>query len=165
MHHLSLSRRERLLRLFPAAVLLLLALVPLRGAAADREERSYVGAKACESCHDEQYAGFLKNSNKAHSWKSLEKLLPKLNEAEKKQCYACHTTGYGKPGGFKSLESTPEMANVSCEACHGPGSAHIESGAPEDILRKPDVKSCVVCHNEERVNNFKFKPMLYHGGH
>lgn len=57
------------------------------------------------------------------------------------------------------------MANLSCETCHGPGSLHYETGDTEAIRRKPDVKGCVTCHNADRVQNFKFKPMLYHGGH
>ena len=134
-------------------------------AAEQKETAAYVGAKACESCHEDQYASFMANSNKAHSWKSLEKMLPKLTPAEQKECFACHTTGYGKPGGFVSLEKTPDMANLSCESCHGPGSLHAETGDTSAIRRKPDVKGCAACHNADRVQSFKFKPMLYHGGH
>ena len=129
------------------------------------EERSFVGSGACESCHEEQYESFQRNSNKAHSWKSVEKMLPKLTESEQRDCFSCHTTGYGQPGGFKSMAETPELANLSCEACHGPGSLHAESGDPDDITRTPDSSSCVTCHNGDRIQNFNFKPMLYHGGH
>lgn len=129
------------------------------------ETAAYVGAKACESCHEEEYASFSKNSSKAHSWKSLEKMLPKLTDSEKRECYSCHTTGYGKPGGFVSIEKTPDLANLSCETCHGPGSLHYETGDTSEIRRKPDVKNCQLCHNTDRIQNFKFKPMLYHGGH
>lgn len=125
----------------------------------------YVGAEACEPCHGDQYTSFKTYSSKARSWNSLEKMLPKLTPAEIRGCFACHTTGYGQPGGFVSLEQTPALANISCEACHGPGSVHVESAEASDIRRTPDLKSCVVCHNAERVRNFNFKPMLYHGGH
>lgn len=141
----------------------LLALLPC--ATATAAENSFVGAAACESCHEEQYASFMANSRKAHSWRSIEKMAPKLTHNEIRECYTCHTTGYGQPGGFVSLEKTPQLANVSCEACHGPGAAHAESGDPEDIHRTPDIKSCSECHNAQRVKNFNFKPMLYHGGH
>ena len=144
---------------------LVFALALISKASAEPEEALFVGAKACESCHSDQYASFMSNSNKAHSWKSLSKMLPKLTPSEQSDCFACHTTGYGKSGGFESLEKTPHLANLSCESCHGPGSVHVESGDKNDILCTPDVKSCTICHNAERVQNFKFKPMLYHGGH
>lgn len=146
-----------------ACLVLALALIPV--ASAEPEKAVFIGAKACESCHPDQYASFKANSNKAHSWNSVLKMLPKLTPAEQKDCFACHTTGYGKPGGFESFEKTPHLANLSCEACHGPGSVHAESGDTDDIRRTPDVKSCVTCHNADRIQNFNFKPMLYHGGH
>lgn len=150
--------------IFSVASAVLLSL-SLPAAAVAAEQARYTGAEACKDCHEEQYESFMANSSKAHSWKSLEKMLSKLTGEEKRQCYVCHTTGYGKPGGFESLEKTPHLANVSCEACHGPGSAHVESGEAADIRRTPHITECVVCHNEERVRNFNFKPMLYHGGH
>lgn len=126
---------------------------------------TYVGAAACESCHEDEYASYNKNSRKAHSWNSILKMRGKLSPAEVQECYACHTTGYGKPGGFVSFEKTPELANVGCESCHGPGSLHAESGEAGDIRRTPDINGCLACHNAERIQNFNFKPMLYHGGH
>ena len=140
-------------------------LFPVGSAMADNDTATYVGAEACQDCHTDQFDSFTAHSSKARSWKSLEKMLSKLTPAEQKECYTCHTTGYGKPGGFQSLESTPGLANLSCETCHGPGSLHAETGDPELITRTPDTKGCVTCHNSQRIQNFNFKPMLYHGGH
>lgn len=159
--------RRRFVLSFLSLFCLCLAL-PAFAAARDGEQKesaAYVGSAACRSCHEDQYASFMANSNKARSWKSLEKMLPKLTAAEQKECFACHTTGYGKPGGFVTLERTPDMANLSCETCHGPGSLHYETGDTDAIRRRPDVAGCAACHDAERVRNFKFKPMLYHGGH
>lgn len=128
-------------------------------------EHAFVGAAACGECHQEQYQSFMANSRKAHSWKSVEKMQGKLTESERRECYACHTTGYGQPGGFISLAGTPELANVGCESCHGAGGVHAESGDASDIRRTPEVAMCSTCHNAQRVANFNFKPMLYHGGH
>jgi len=89
-----------------------------------------------------------------------------LTDDEVKTCYACHTTGYGKPGGFVSFEKTPEMANAGCEVCHGPGSEHADSGGDAKlIVLKMKISDCEVCHNAERVKAFNFKPMLFGGAH
>lgn len=53
-------------------------------------------------------------------------LNPQKDYTKEPKCLKCHVTGYGKPGGFISLEQTPGMANVQCEMCHGPGSIYAE---------------------------------------
>ena len=42
-------------------------------------------------------------------------------------CIACHTTGYtkGYDAATDSFDSRWKEPNVSCQACHGPGSAHV----------------------------------------
>ena len=93
-------------------------------------------------------------------------MAPKLTLEELRECYACHATGYGKPGGFVSLEKTPHLANAGCEVCHGPGGAHAESGGDKALIkRKMSVSDCETCHNAQRVRAFGFKPMLYGGAH
>ena len=134
-------------------------------AAEQKETAAYVGAKACESCHEDQYASFMANSNKAHSWKSLEKMLPKLTPAEQKECFACHTTGYGKPGGFTDFAATPELADAGCEVCHGPGADHVATSDPAAIKGKLTVADCAPCHDDPRVRSFGYKPLLQAGAH
>jgi len=128
----------------------------------------YVGSSTCGGCHEKEYNNFMKYAKKAKSDKSVKIMSKKLTLDELKGCYACHTTGYGKPGGFVSYEKTPELGHAGCEVCHGPGSAHVDSGgAKGKIIGKGrmNIKSCEVCHNSERVSNFRFKPMLYGGAH
>jgi hypothetical protein len=129
------------------------------------ESRHFVGTQTCADCHEEQYETFKQYARKAHSFESIQKMQKGLTQQELKECYACHTTGYGQPGGFVSLEKTPHLKNAGCEVCHGPGSAHVESEDPDDIVTQLDMASCLVCHNSERVANFKFKPLLYGGAH
>ncbi len=109
------------------------------------DEPRYVGASVCAGCHPER---------------------PKLTKEELAECYACHTTGYGKPGGFKDFASTPEMADAGCEVCHGPGAAHVDAGGdPEAIAGKPARAVCESCHNSDRVKSFNFKPLMQAGAH
>lgn len=126
--------------------------------------KTYIGSKNCAPCHEEQYNSFIKHSKKAHSWNSVAIMKPKLKEHELQKCYECHTTGYNK-GGFKSIETTPELADVGCETCHGPGSEHAENQDPQSISRKPAVETCTACHNSERIQDFKFKPLIFSGAH
>ena len=129
-------------------------------------ENSYVGTASCKDCHEEQYDNFTKYAKKAHSDRSVKAMASDLSEAELAECYACHTTGYGKPGGFVSYEATPHLADAGCEVCHGPGYEHVESGGdPELIKGSLSMEDCESCHNESRVKSFNFKPLLYGGAH
>ena len=132
---------------------------------ATAQEKTYLGSNACKECHEEQYKSFKSYAKKAHAYWSVQKMLHAVTEAELKRCYECHTTGYGKPGGFVSQEKTPELAEVGCESCHGPGSVHAQSQARKDIKFKLGTKDCEACHSAERVAAFNFKPLIYGGAH
>lgn len=130
-------------------------------------EKNYVGSKACAECHEEEYKTFTTYAKKAHSFKAIEKMRDGLSETELRQCFKCHTTGYGKPGGFVNESQTPEMKNTGCEVCHGPGSVHIETEEISDIINSEnmDMRLCETCHSSEIVSAFNFKPMLHGGAH
>ncbi|MYL82862.1 cytochrome C [Desulfovibrio aerotolerans] len=135
-------------------------------AAADEPSGTYVGSKVCMDCHPKQYESFSRYSKKSHSSQSVKIMAPKLTPEELASCFACHTTGYGKPGGFVSFEKTPEMADAGCEVCHGPGAAHADAGGdPKLIQAKLAMRQCEGCHSAERVRTFNFKPMLFAGAH
>ncbi|MDP3426260.1 MAG: cytochrome c family protein [Humidesulfovibrio sp.] len=129
---------------------------------------AYVGSATCQGCHDKEYETFSKHSRKAHSDKSVKLMAKKPTAEELKGCYACHTTGYGQPGGFVSFEKTPDLGHLGCESCHGPGSAHVDSGGGKNNIvgkGRMNIAQCEKCHKNERVVNFRYKPRMYNGGH
>jgi len=133
--------------------------------AADKHENKYVGSSFCKPCHETQYIAFTNYARKSHSFESVQKMKKGLTDDEIKTCYGCHTTGYGKPGGFVSVEKTPELKNVGCEVCHGPGALHIKTGNPSQIIRKVTIDICRKCHIQERVQAFRYKPIIFAGSH
>ncbi len=92
--------------------LLLLAAIILIGIKnpAGATEKHYVGSSACAECHEKEYKNFTTFSKKAHSFDSLRGLKKGLTKTEFEGCFECHTTGYGKPGGFSSIKETPELS-------------------------------------------------------
>lgn len=125
----------------------------------------YVGTETCKKCHIKQYENFIKYSRMSRSFEAVEKMKNKLTKEELNQCFQCHTTGYGKKGGFVSAEKTPHLKNTGCEVCHGPGKKHAETKNPKFIQRKLTLQICESCHTEERIKAFRFKPLLYGGAH
>lgn len=113
----------------------LLFLVAATGFAA---EASFVGAKKCKMCHMKQYKSWettkmakvfdlLKAGARAEEKKAAG-LDPAKDYTHDAECLPCHTTGYGKSGGFTSIEETPGLSGVQCESCHGPGSEYLKEG-------------------------------------
>jgi hypothetical protein len=148
-----------------SAVCLLAAVLLLSAGAAAAAEKHYVGSRVCGSCHAEEYRNFTAYAKKSHSFKAVEKMAPWLTATEINDCYGCHTTGYGRPGGFQSPETTPELKDAGCEVCHGPGSAHVESGDPSELQLRPSIKLCESCHTSTRVQAFNYRPLIHGGAH
>jgi len=64
-------------------------------------------------------------------------------------CGACHTTGWTKTGingphqnGLPGIHGTWREAGVTCEACHGPASAHVANPTRAKLTIKPNCRSC-----------------------
>jgi len=127
--------------------------------------KTYVGSDACKDCHEDEYKNFNAYAKKAHSYNSIKIMKRGLTETEFQSCFECHTTGYGKPGGFISEKETPLLKDAGCEVCHGPGSLHCETEEPEAIKGKLTIKDCETCHNKERVAEFNYKPLIFGGAH
>jgi peroxiredoxin len=123
-----------------------------------------VGSEACQSCHPAEYATWSKSAH-AHAVASLEK----KGKAEDADCLRCHTTGFGRPGGFPAdagPAAHPDLARVGCESCHGPGGDHVAQGSKKigSIVSLGDkCDSCVIlqicgsCHDDENDPGFRFR--------
>lgn len=146
-------------------LILLLCYAPFGSGGCEASDKIYIGSDACMECHEAEYKSFKTFSHKRNSFKSIKTMKKRLTDEEFRGCFECHTTGYGKPGGFKSEAETPHLKNAGCEVCHGQGSIHVETGDPEDIDGQLTVKVCETCHNLERVGAFHYKPLIYGGAH
>ncbi len=175
------------------SVLCVLSLFVVSNASA---EAKYIGAKKCKACHMKQFKSWKKTTmatsfdNLKAGVKAAEKTAAGLDAAKDythdADCLKCHTTGYGKPGGFTSIEETPKLAGVQCEGCHGPGSEYAKamkknkkawkkSGYTSEELKaigltipSEDEAGCMACHGgdspfTEKVDakyKWDFKPRL-----
>jgi hypothetical protein len=133
----------------------------------------FLGPKTCtEQCHQEQGASWAK-TRMAKSFDALRPgvyaeakrmvgLDPEADYTEVEDCVICHSTGYGMAGGFVSIEETPDMAGVTCEACHGAGGMYVKTvmdaddptfntGAAREagLIYPPTARVCRKCHNED----------------
>lgn len=159
-------------RLTVLAVLLFTALV-LAAAAGQEAKHEYVGTKNCKKCHIKEW----KSWSETKMAKTFETLKPGVAaEAKTKAgldpnkdyttdatCLPCHTTGYGKPGGFVDVATTPELMGVGCETCHGPGGTYTQDqymSLKNKEYKKAEVvavglvdqvseRQCIACHNTD----------------
>jgi hypothetical protein len=160
-----LDLRKRTFTFLLACLIYCMAIATHCFARDNTDQPLYVGSLACKTCHEKEYANFTAYAKKNNSYESIERLRKGLNEDDLKKCYACHTTGYGKLGGFVSLEKTPHLKNAGCEVCHGPGSIHIQDAKPASIIGSPPITVCHQCHTSERIKAFKFTPLIHGGAH
>jgi hypothetical protein len=127
---------------------------------------AFVGVETCGECHQREVETFRAHSKKATSSKSIKIMASDLTPQELEGCFGCHTTGFGKPGGFRSFQETPAMTDLGCESCHGPGAAHAESGGDPGLIKgNLEIMDCESCHTQERTRSFNFKPLLFGGAH
>jgi hypothetical protein len=122
----------------------------------------YLGYTACEPCHPDLTSGW-KTTPHARAFETLK------TQGEEKQenpgCIQCHVVAYEKDGGFIDMELTPELADVQCESCHGPGKQHTETVSADAIVGHPGEETCRTCHTEAQDKNFDYekKSKLVHG--
>ena len=182
------------MRTFRPWIVLVAGLAFLNGASAGAEAPVYVGAKKCRGCHLKQFQTWettkmarsfeLLRAGVAADAKKKAGLDPPKDYTHDEKCLGCHTTGYGKPGGFISFEKTPDLVGVQCESCHGPGSEYLKEGGMtlrnkeyrrEELVKLglvvPKAETCTsLCHNEKspfvgKDYVFKFEERKAQGTH
>ena len=136
----------------------------------------YVGSAKCESCHEESYRVWRKSGH-SKAYDTLVKAAPPRNYDP--ECISCHVIGWHpteyRPyvGGFVSTEKTPQLIDVGCESCHGPGEAHCDAEMPGSkadkalqeklqkaiVVTKEDSEKrflCASCHDLDNSPDFDF---------
>ena len=122
-----------------------------RDASTGRILDRYLGIEICRRCHGELMPRFVSGRH----FRAFETLRRRGEDANP-ECLACHTTGYGKPGGYDPAaekEGAPYLLGVQCEACHGPGTTHRRDGSYARGARE----SCRACHTSKWSPDFDFQ--------
>ncbi len=115
--------------------------------AADLKTSPFIGASACSSCHAAAFKVWEKSKH-AHAWNTLKE----KDKEKDPECVSCHVVGYAAKGGFASMESSPQFANVQCENCHGPRREH---AANPTIKPVHDARAaCASCHTPPHSPRF-----------
>ena len=127
-----------------------------------REDSLFLGAMACQGCHPAEFAQWAGTPH-ATAWATLQS----ANRAMDRECFSCHATGVGDPGGPTQPSDVGDLANVQCEACHGPGRTHAAGPAKGQMLPKPPTHLCTGCHDgikdEGRFDPDAYMPKVSHG--
>jgi len=112
----------------------------------------YVGSEACRLCHTRIHDDW-EDTLHAEALETLEA----IGQDEGTSCLACHTVGYGEPGGFVDRATTNDLAGVGCESCHGPGKDHIQNVSDESLRPPKDISAelCGRCHEGVHHPNFE----------
>ncbi len=131
----------------------------------------YVGSAKCQSCHEDAYRVWLRSGH-ANAWNSLKETANPPRDFDP-ECIGCHVIGWDGlqrfpyVDGYSSEKKTPNLLNVGCESCHGPGEKHIaaETGDDEATQEKLRLsmrlgdnvkKVCYSCHDGDNSPEFEF---------
>ncbi len=121
-------------------------------------ESKYVGMTRCAACHYTQFKDW-----KTTRHGKADEILPSKYRKDQ-SCLECHSTGFGQPASSEEAVAS-NLHGVSCEACHGPGGAHVRyaltfvgqgrelTDKALDTLRSKIVRTsfetCIKCHTSK----------------
>jgi hypothetical protein len=136
----------------PFRALLLAAAIPALSYAGDK-----VGPEVCKACHAAAYEAW-----RASPHARARESLPERSRSDAR-CLSCHAPDLDEG-----------VADVSCEACHGPGRVYAAGYVMRDAelaravgLVDPGERTCASCHTESTPSLVKFEyerklPLIRH---
>ncbi|UCE60586.1 MAG: hypothetical protein JSU63_02315 [Phycisphaerales bacterium] len=101
----------------------------------------WVGQDTCLLCHPTEHAEW-----DATLHKDARDNLPPMPIPDLEECFHCHTLGFGDPTGYQADGSTPNLAGVQCENCHGSGAEHVDLATADNIIIDEESEMCGACH-------------------
>lgn len=116
----------------------------------------YKGNRTCAACHEQEMDAWSLSFH-AVAWNTLEK----KGDHTKAECVSCHVTGAGQPTGWVGSAEGHDhhpLADVGCEACHGPG-------GPHDGVKSEPAQACASCHDDKHSIAFTYEkglPLIDH---
>jgi hypothetical protein len=117
------------------------------------ETTGYASSAGCTRCHDhaQRFSAWTLDPH-SRAYATLIQRGEELNS----ECIACHSTGWGEPGGNGSLtaDAMRTWKAVQCEACHGPLRGHPERA---DVKARPITpETCTGCHDAANSPQFDY---------
>lgn len=141
----------------------------------------FIGVKRCKKCHLQQWTSWkdtkmakaleVLKPGQATDVKARSNLDPRTDFSTDAACLACHTNGFGLPGGYRipppgdarATRAASANAGIGCESCHGPGGKYEAIHKDiQDNQRKytsaelheagqyqVDARVCAACHDEK----------------
>jgi len=120
----------------------------------------YEPAEACTECHKPEYEHW-RTTGHAHAYDSVRR----AGRHRDPECLLCHTMGLGRKGGFVSMDKTPALGRVTCQACHVVTADHEEKGVVPDPRMSISSRLCMSCHGPVQspdFDYFQYKPKILH---
>ena len=114
-----------------------------------KQNRVFATEQTCQTCHPKEHERWSKTGH-SRAYAALKE----VNKSFDPECLICHTTGFGKPGGFISEIDTPKLKNVQCEMCHGVRLEHTQN--PQVGFAKDANATCSQCHVKKHSPKFDF---------
>lgn len=126
-----------------------------KAAVATQVRSGYATGSSCGGCHQDRLASWAFDGHA----RAIESLASR-DAASNPECIGCHSTGFGRPGGFADLTERGAAAyrDVQCEACHGPMRGHEGRGS---VHSQPVTEAtCLPCHDEANSPEFDYRTYL-----